>query len=69
MKCKVRLTRTVELIVERKSEDSILDWLYTTTTEGAYLEANGCVDEEYSEEIICPVRDDSEVDYVIKEEE
>ena len=25
-------------------------------------------DEEYSEEIICPVRDDSEVNYVIKEE-
>ena len=69
MKCKVKLTRTVELIVEGKSEDSILDWLYTTTPEGAYLEANGCVDEEYSEEIICPVRDDSEVDYVIKEKE
>ena len=69
MKCKVRLTRPVELIVEGKSEDSILGWLYTTTPEGAYLEANGCVDEEYSEEIICPVRDDSEVDYVIKEEE
>ena len=69
MKCKVRLTRTVELIVEGKSEDSILDWLYTTTPEGAYLEANGCVDEEYSEEIICPVRDDSKVDYIIKEDE
>ena len=68
MKYKVRLTRTVELIVEGKSEDSILDWLYTTTPEGAYLEANGCVNEEYSEEIICPVRDDSEVDYVIEEE-
>ena len=69
MKCKVRLTRIVELIVEGKSEDSILDWLYTTTPEGAYLAADGGVDEEYSEEIICPVRDDSEVNYVIKEEE
>ena len=69
MKCKVRLTRTVELIVEGKSEDSILDWLYTTTPEGAYLEANGCVNEEYSEEIICPVRDDSEANYIIKENE
>jgi hypothetical protein len=26
------------------------------------------VTEHYDEEIICPVRDDSEVDYVIKEE-
>lgn len=69
MKCKVRLTRTVELIVEGKSEDSILDWLCTTTPEGAYLETDGCVDEEYSEEIICPVRDDSEVNYIIKENE
>ena len=69
MKCKVRLTRTVELIVEGKSEDSILNWLYATTPEDAYLEANGCVDEEYSEEIICPVRDDSEVNYVIKGED
>lgn len=69
MKCKVRLTRTVELTVEGKSEDSILDWLCATTPEGAYLAADGDIEDEYSEEIICPIRDDSEVDYVINEEE
>ena len=57
MKCKVRLTRTVELIVEGKSEDQIQDWLHSTTPEGAYLAADGAVDESYDEEIICHVND------------
>lgn len=68
MKCKVRLTRTVELIVEDKSEDSILDWLCTTTPEGAYLVADGDVMDEYNEEIVCYVSDDSAVNYIIKED-
>lgn len=70
MKCKVRLTHTVELFVEGKSEDQIQDWLNNTTPEEAYLLAynnDGNPDTEYDEEIICEVRDDSEVDYVIKE--
>lgn len=70
MKCKVRLTHTVELYVEGKSEDQIQDWLAKTTPEEAYLLSNGyAVDSEYDEEIVCVVREDSEVDYVIKEEE
>ena len=69
MKCKVRLTRTVELIVEGKSEEAIMDWLYQTTPEGAYLLADGDVEDEYTDEIVCPVRDDSIVNYVIKEGE
>lgn len=70
MKCKVRLTHTVTLFVEGKSEDQIQDWLAKTTPEEAYLASYGRnVDSEYDEEIICEVRDDSEVDYVIKEEE
>lgn len=69
MKCKVRLTRTVELFVEGKNEDAIMDWLRQTTPEEAYLLADGDVDETYDEEIICPVRDDSDVAYVIKEDE
>lgn len=69
MKCKVRLTRTVELFVEGKDEEAIMDWLYQTTPEGAYLLTDGNLEmDEYDEEIICPVRDDSIVDYVIKEE-
>lgn len=66
MKAKVRLTRTVELFVEGKSEDAIMDWIRQTTPEGAYLVADGNVEEEYNEEIICIVRDDSVVDYVIE---
>ena len=69
MKCKVRLTRTVELIVEGENEEAILDWLYKTTPEGAYLVAKGDVKDEYSVEIICNVRDDSVVNYTIKEEQ
>ena len=65
MKCKVRLTRTVELFVEGKDEEAIMDWLAQTTPEGAYLATDGDVSDEYNEEIICTVRDDSEVNYVI----
>ena len=69
MKCKVRLIRTVELFVEGKDEDVIMDWLSQTTPEEAYLLANGSVIESYDEEILCHVRDDAAVDYVIKEDE
>ena len=69
MKCKVRLTRTVELIVEGTSEDVIMDWLAQTTPEEAYLVSDGSAEESYDEEIICYVQEDSEVDYVIEEEE
>ena len=65
MKCKVRLTRTVELYVEGKSEDAILDWLYQTTPEEAYLAADGGAEEEYDEEIVCVVSDSSVVNYTI----
>ena len=70
MKCKVRLTHTVELYVEGKSEDQIQDWLAKTTPEGAYLSTyeNSEVYSDYTEEILYTVRDDAEVDYVIKEE-
>lgn len=70
MKCKVRLTHTVELFVEGKDEEAIMDWLSQTTPEQAYDLADGNLEmDEYNEEIICPVRDDSIVDYVIKEDE
>lgn len=65
MKCKVRLTRTVELFVEGKSEDAILDWLRQTTPEGAYLATDGDVEDEYDEEIVCVVSDNSVVNYTI----
>lgn len=69
MKCKVRLTHTVELFVEGKSEDQISDWLSRTTPEEAYLLSydNSQPKSDYSEEIVCYVADDSVVDYVIEE--
>ena len=70
MKCKVRLTRMVEMFVEGKDEDAIMDWLRQTTPEEAFRLADGHVnDEAYDEEIVCEVREDSVVDYVIPEEE
>lgn len=71
MKCKVKLTHTVTMFVEGKSEDQIQDWLAETTPEEAYLLAynnDGQPDSEYDEEIVCEVRNDSVVDYVIGEE-
>ena len=66
MKAKVRLTRIVELFVEGETEDDIMDWLAETTPEEAYLVADGNAEEEYKDEIVCFVREDSVVDYVIK---
>ena len=69
MKCKVRLTRTVELFVEGKDEDTIMDWLAQTTPEEAYELVQGNVyTDKYEEKIVCPIRKDSVVDYVIKED-
>ena len=59
------------MFVEGKSEDQIQDWLNNTTPTEAYLLAynnDGQPDSEYDEEIICEVRNDSVVDYVIGEE-
>ena len=69
MKCKVRLTYEVEMYVEGNSEDEIQEWLLNTTPQEAKEMANGPVDEHYDEEIICYVRDDSDVDYVIGKDE
>lgn len=67
MKAKVRLTYSVEMFVEGKSQDAIQNWLNNTTpSEAAELAGDNMISEDYSEEIICAVRDDSYVDYVIK---
>ena len=72
MKCQVKLTHTVTLIVEGESEEKIQDWLNSTTPDEAYWLAydnDGSPNTDYDEEIICIVQDDSNVDYVIREEE
>ena len=68
MKCKVRLTQTVEMIVEGLSEDDILEWLYSTTPQEAIDVAMSPVDVSYDEEIVCYVSDYDKVDYVITED-
>lgn len=65
MKYKVKLTHTVELFVEGKSMDDVQDWLNQTTPSQAKKLADRSVYEDYSEEIICPVADNSVVDYII----
>ena len=65
MKCKVRLTQTVEMFVEGESEEAIQEWLLSTTPEEAADLAGNMIDISYDEEIICAVSEDSEVDYVI----
>ena len=67
MKCKVRMTYAIEFFVEGEDEDAIQDWLMCTTPAEAKELIDGYVDEEYTEEIICEVREDSDVDYVIGE--
>lgn len=67
MKYKVRLTQTVEMFVEGKSEEAVMDWLYSTTPQEAVDLVTNMVDITYDEEIICTIREDSEVDYVIEE--
>lgn len=67
MKTKVKLTYSVEMIVEGESEEAIIDWLSCTTpTEAKKLAGNNFVTEDFSEEIICHLQDNSVVDYVIQ---
>lgn len=71
MKCKVRLSYAVEMFVEGESEEAIMDWLCSKTPEEARKCAknNGnMVFQDYEEEILCFVNENTEVDYVIKEE-
>ena len=65
MKCKVRLTRTVELVVEGNDEEEIMDWLCETTPEEAYQLAGRNIPQHYEEEIVYRAKDSVKVDYVI----
>ena len=68
MKCKVRMTYTIEFFVEGKSEDAIQEWMSNKTPEEVRDLVNDFESENYTEEIICNIADDSFVDYIIKEE-
>ena len=68
MKCKVRLTHTVEMVVEAENGDAVLDWLNQTTPDRAKEMSKNDVVEEFEDEIVSMVDDDAEVDYVIGNE-
>ena len=55
------------MIVEGKSEEEISDWLSCTTPAEAkeLAKDKDMVYESFNEEVICNVREDSVVDYVI----
>lgn len=70
MKARVRLSYSVELVVEADNLEQLQDWVNGTTPDEAREMAeknNRIVDEDYSEEILCPVRYDSTSDVSIKE--
>lgn len=66
MKAKVRWTHTVEMFVDGESKEVIQNWISSiTSTDAKNLVGNNIVEESFTEEIVCQVRDDSIVDYVI----
>lgn len=70
MKARVRLNYSIELVVEADNLEQLQEWVNGTTPDEAREMAeknNRIVDEDYSEEILCPVRDDSTSDVSIKE--
>ena len=69
MKCKVALTQTVELIVEGKDEEAIMDWLSQTTPEEAFKLSKGMATTSYDEEILYKISSNVVAGYVIKEDE
>lgn len=69
MKCKVRLTQEVELIVEGRDEEAIMDWLSQTTPEEAFELSKGMASTSYDEEILYKINSNVVAGYVIKEDE
>ena len=67
MKCKVRLSLSVELIEKGKTEEEIQEWL-NTTSPLEIIDAKIPHDESYDEEILKFVHDDVQEDYVIESE-
>jgi hypothetical protein len=70
MVAKVTLTHKVEVFVKTKSDEQLQDWLNATTPSEAkeLAEKNGkYVSQDYSEEILCHVQDNSDYDIDISE--
>lgn len=65
IKCKVRLTYSVEMVVEGESKNAIMDWLERTTPSKAKTLTTNRVKEDYKEEILYVVDDATMSDYNI----
>ncbi len=65
MKAKVRLSYTVELVVEGEDMEAISDWMAETTPAEAYQMANGIHDERFDDEILEIVDDNVKANHVI----
>jgi len=63
MKAKVTLTYSVTVFVEADNEEQIYDWMNCTTPKEALEQCRDdmYIEQDYSEELECFVRDDSEV--------
>lgn len=65
MKVKVRMSYTVELVVEGEDMEAISDWMAETTPAEAYQMANGVSDESFDDEILDVVDNNVRANYVI----
>lgn len=63
MIAKVKLTHSIIMFVEGKTEEEIQDWLSCTTPSEAKEMSKNTVEEDYDEEIMCIV--DGYPDYTI----
>lgn len=65
-KYKIKMTHTVELFVEAKNEEQVMDWMNTHTPDEIESKIGY---HHYDDEIVCSIRDDSIIDLIINEEE
>lgn len=65
MKVKVRMSHTIELVVEGEDMEAISDWMAETTPAEAYDMANGVHDDSFNDEILEIVDDNVKANYVI----
>ena len=65
MIARVRLTYAVDVTVKGESQEQIVEWMNRTSPTEAFKEASKSgyyVEENYGEEFICPVMENSDYD-------
>ena len=69
MIAKVKMTYSVECFIKADNDEQLQDWLNNHTPRDAFLLANKYVQEDYDEEILCHVMDNSDYDIDISKKE